>query len=210
MIKRPDGKAWRFVRGKRPTHESGEHDVDAVWVKEVALYISEAWRSAAGGVLVLMTSYLDQQAVGKELAVQADIGPIIVQKSGRPLGSCHAAFLEAVAVGKRPLMLGVGGAWTGLDLHTPSFPNALTDLVIPLIPFGAAGQPAGGRQSLTNVTYAAYILLRQGLGRVVRSPETPANRRIHLLDVRRHMDEFAGMCQPINRWLARYSNQVRV
>jgi len=48
------------------------------------------------------------------------------------------------------------------------------------------------------------VLVRQGIGRIVRSPDTPANRRIHWLDARIHQVSTAGMLNPVKRALAKY------
>lgn len=39
---------------------------------------------------------------------------------------------------------------------------------------------------------------------LVRSPETPANRRIHWLDARIHQPATGGMLNPAKRELAKY------
>lgn len=50
-------------------------------------------------------------------------------------------FLAQSRAGRKPILIGVGGCWTGLDLSDGTIPadrdNTLTDLIIPLAPFGA-------------------------------------------------------------------------
>jgi len=50
----------------------------------------------------------------------------------------------------------------------------------------------------------ALILFRQAVGRLVRSPQTPKNRRIHWLDARIHDPSKKGIYSPIVRFLSRY------
>jgi CRISPR type IV-associated DEAD/DEAH-box helicase Csf4 len=52
------------------------------------------------------------------------------------------------------------------------------------------------------------MLVRQGVGRLVRSPDTPHNRRIHWLDARIHESRYAGMFNPIKRVLSKYKMLV--
>jgi len=48
------------------------------------------------------------------------------------------------------------------------------------------------------------VLVRQGIGRLVRSPDTPANRRIHWLDAKIHQPGTAGLLNPVKRVFAKY------
>lgn len=204
----------RFVRPKRA--ESKEFETAyAAWAEEVAHYIAQAWRSAAGGLLVLMTSYADLAALRDRLAAIPGISPILAQASGRPLAKLQSEFMDLVSSNPahRPIMLTVGGAWTGMSLYDSQCPNALTDLVIPVAPFGisrSVTQQERERRSVVWAAWAAAMMLRQGTGRLVRSSDVPPNRRIHFLDARRHLPGAAGMFAPINRWLAKYSRQLQV
>lgn len=210
FVQHPNGIA-RFVRPKQ-----GNDDRYAVWVSDVTRYISQAWNSAAGGMLVLLTAYDDLTAIREHLDATMTVrpGPVLAQRSGKPLAALKAAYSEAVQDGERPMMLAVGGAWTGLDLSVEGYENALTDLVIPVAPFGATKtithEYRVQRFGILSVAYAAAIVLKQGLGRLVRHPDTPANRRIHFLDARQHMPEMAGLFAPIKRHLDRYSRKMTV
>lgn len=206
----------RFVRPKREPHADPARfeAAYAAWIEELTRYTGQAWHVAAGGMLVLMTSYADLQALHASLqALCGGIRPLLAQQEGRPLARLKAEFLEAARAGERPLMLCVGAAWTGLSLWDEAVPDALTDLVIPLAPFGvgrSVTQQERERRSVVAAAFNASMILRQGLGRLVRSPRTPANRKIHFLDARRHLTQSMGLYAPMTRWLAKYQNRVEV
>jgi CRISPR type IV-associated DEAD/DEAH-box helicase Csf4 len=210
----------RFVRPRRP---DDERDAKAVaqyqagyeaWVSDVAQYIGQAWRSGAGGALVLLTSYADLTALFDAVAASTAPlpGPLLRQSEGRPL-QCVCEEFMAGARTHRPLMFAVGAAWTGMDLWDPAIPDALTDLIVPVAPFGtmrSVTQSEREQRSAAAATFAAALMLRQGTGRLVRSPRTRPNRRLHFLDARRVAVASAGMFAAINRWLAKYPRQVVV
>lgn len=218
LTHRGDGLA-RFVRPRRPD----ERDALAVaqyqvaysaWVDDVAQYIAQAWRSGAGGALVLLTSYADLAALFDAVAAlpQPVPGPLLRQSEGQPLRSVCETFMCGART-HRPLMFAVGAAWTGMDLWDPAVPDALTDLIVPVAPFGtmrSVTQSERERRSAVASSFAAALMLRQGTGRLVRSPLTRPNRRLHFLDARRVAVASAGMFAAINRWLAKYPRQVVV
>lgn len=210
LVQHPSGVA-RFVRPKQ-----GNDEQYASWVNDVTSYIARAWDSAAGGMLVLLTAYDDLIAIRDKLDATMPVRPgsVLAQRSGKPLAALKSAYAKAVQDGERPMMLAVGGAWTGLDLSVEGHENALTDLVIPVAPFGATKtithEYRVQRFGILSVAYAAAIVLKQGLGRLVRHPDTPGNRRIHFLDARQHMPEMAGVFAPIKRHLDRYTRKMTV
>ena len=77
-------------------------------------------------------------------------------------------------------------------------------------PFGATSrtlarearlrQKRGFNELIAQVT----VLVRQGIGRLVRSPDTLPNRRIHWLDAKIHHTSTAGLLNPIKRVFAKY------
>lgn len=101
------------------------------------------------------------------------------------------------------------------DLHSASQPNALTDLVIVNAPFGATTRTLArevrmrSNRGFNELVAQVTLLVRQGLGRLVRSPDTPANRRIHWLDAKIHQPSTAGLLNPVRRVLAKY-RQINV
>jgi len=77
-------------------------------------------------------------------------------------------------------------------------------------PFGAVSRTLAREARLRqkrgfhDLVAQVTVLVRQGIGRIVRSPDTPANRRIHWLDARIHQASTAGMLNPVKRALAKY------
>lgn len=184
------------------------------WINDVSDYIVRVQCTAPGGVLVLGTAFADLHDVAERIKAVAPDAALLVHQSGIPLSGLREQFMEMTAQGLKPTMLASGGAWTGFDLHDTDYPNALTDLVILNMPFGLRGQNI--RQLMNQISGVGYLdlaseallLTRQAVGRLVRSPDTPHNRRIHFLDARLHWSAWRGMTAPIRRFLARYEQRV--
>ena len=95
------------------------------------------------------------------------------------------------AKGLRPVMLGLGGAWTGIDLTDPSVPperdNLLTDLVIVRMPVGLNRTNSAlariERSGTASISNEALLTFKQGLGRLIRRTGV-TDRRIWILDGR--------------------------
>lgn len=207
-----DGRS-RFVR---PKADDGDFDAQfRTWIQELAQYLVSAHRVAAGGMLVLGTAFRDVDALATALRAKGIAQDLVLaQGPGRPLAALRLEALRAVAAGRRPILIGVGGAWTGFDLHLEGFPNAFTDLAILNAPFGVINRTLARvvrtRKAYGQLEVIAQVtmLVRQGVGRLVRSPETPHNRRIHWLDARIHESRYAGMFNPIKRVLSKYKMSV--
>ena len=135
---------------------------------------------------------------------------ILQHKNGVALAALRTQYLELAGQGQRPILLAVGGAWTGFDLHHPNNPNALTDLVILNAPFGAISKTFARQERLSRtggfVELVALMvtLVRQGIGRLVRSPDTPHNRKIHWLDARIHDSNLGSWFLPLRRFFSKY------
>lgn len=206
-LKAPDGRD-RFCRPKADGLSDGK--LQDAWRDDVARYTSDAYRVAVGGVLVVGTAYADIDAVAKFLAEHHPDIPLLQQKPGVPLMGLRERFLDLARQGKRPVLLGVGAAWTGLDIYAPDIPNALTDLIVLNSPFGVINRTLSRMLRIASktgnfeTTALVTRLVRQVIGRLVRSPDTPHNRRIHWLDARIYMPSLAGMLLPVRRVLERY------
>lgn len=191
-----------------------------LWIDDVSEYIAQAYSDAKGGVLVLGSAYGDIEEIsarvrgllslkGQDLGEQ---GLMLVQRPAVKLGGLRESFLDAAKRG-RPLMFAVGAAWTGFDLHDPDNPDALTDLVILNAPFNAGGATVPRLRRDMNGSghfdraFQAGLMVRQAAGRLVRSPDTPPNRRLHWLDGRIHDRARMGLFSAVVRFLRRYTQE---
>lgn len=197
----------RLFRPSSSLPEAMRNPLRDAWLDDVADYVLEAYKSAAGGLLVLGTAFADISGIESRLS--AHNLPLIAQRPGARMDGLRTQFLKS-ARSSRPILLAVGAAWTGFDLHDQDNKNALTDLVIINAPLGVYNRTVAKlRRAAQGANYfelsaQALILVRQAVGRLVRSPETPKNRRIHWLDARIHDPKRKGLYAPIVRFLSRY------
>lgn len=208
----PGGRA-KFVRPKtvdddqQNQTDDGRSSLHALWCSDVATYIHEAYEDADGGMLVLGTAFKDLREVARQLS-EKGMHDVLVHQPGLPLSSLRNHFLDMARNGKRPILLAAGAAWTGFDIYDPDVPNAVTDLVMLNAPFGAVSRTLARelrlQRNLVELAAQVTVLVRQGLGRLVRSPNTPENRRVHWLDARIHQPGSAALLNPVRRVLAKY------
>ena len=208
--------------GKKRTSAEYSRD-EAQWHADLAQEIEKIWRSSAGGVLVLCTSYATVSAVYAHLCKIEILSQSLVKAVSKvSVRSQSNEFLTHSKTGRKPLWLGVGSAWTGVDIGghdpwrdlfgeelAPEQDNVLTDLVIPRLPYGT-------NQSLShlwrirnnpNVPWDlmdASLRFKQALGRLVRRNGLPSNRRIFVLDARLSDSSMASRLVPFIRALSRY------
>ncbi len=164
------------------------------WCENQARIIARHTKDAAGGTLVLCTSYTQMQGM-KEAMVQNGIAEDrIVENSGRLVGD-QAKYTHLHSQGKKPVWLALGPAWTGVDLvqrdingdPVPADKDTLlTDLIITRLPIGMNRTITMETRMATNfrsIGYEAMLRLKQGLGRLIRRAGLK-NRRILVLDGR--------------------------
>lgn len=190
------------------------------WLESVAKVIARASADAAGGMLVLMTGY--QRLSILEGLLRAALEPsdferLIIQTPHASTSVLADEFRSRSRKGMRPIWLGTGSAWTGLDLSDRDVPPSqdflLTDLVIPAAPFGlerstthmARLRKMGFKTELMGVQQK----LRQGFGRLVRR-EGVVNRRIWLLDGRLVNPASAQRFADIRRAVAPYLRRASI
>lgn len=162
------------------------------WKSKMAKAIREVSTAARGGTLVLCTAYEDVQDLAARLA--PDLGDrLVAQTPGHRFGYFLARFKEKSAAGLRPVLLGTGVAWTGVDLADSSVAPAddwlLTDLVLTRLPINlnrsTTAQNRSANMGLYPVTNEALLSLKQGLGRLIRRNGV-TDRNIWMLDGRIH------------------------
>ena len=196
------------------------------WRSDISDYLTLTWESAAGGTLVLLTSHAERSEILSRLEGRIPSDCLLSQGSGLSLDTLRLAFLEITAAGRRPLLLGVGAAWTGLDISGDGLAaitgravpakddNVLTDLVIPIAPIGVnrslTHEWRRERTGMIAEIGATSMTMRQGCGRLVRREGLPSNRRLHFLDARVHESAWNALLLPAVRALARYTRRLNV
>jgi ATP-dependent DNA helicase DinG len=138
--------------------------------------------------------------------------PLIEQSPYQRAAVCAQAMREAAAHGERAVWLGVGAAWTGVDLSNASVPAkddlVLTDLIIPRVPMGTnrtlshLRRRAFRRDGFLLEAKECAMAFAQGIGRLVRR-EGVEHRRLWVLDARLG-DRKLGYLSAIRNLLAEY------
>ncbi len=178
------------------------------WADEAAAKVLTIAEGAAGGVLVLCTSLQNAEQLAERLK-----GPLnnrlIVQSGQQSASMCAALFRALPGIGHRPVWLGVGSAWTGIDLSDykaePAQDRLLTDLVITRLPVGLNRTITHDRRvqiaGFRIIAQEALWMFRQGLGRLVRR-EGVQKRQLWVLDGR--IDGSEPWVKPFTRLLGKY------
>lgn len=166
-------------------------------------------QNAAGGTLVLCTSYQNVSVLAER--VMAVLGDrLIYQQPTSSAHLCAKLFRERYAQGVMPVWIGVGVAWTGIDLSDSGVAaeddRLITDLVVTRLPLGVNRSITHQRRvaisGFSVVAQEAAWQFRQGLGRLVRREGVP-QRNLWALDAR--LKEGVPWMVPFKRILAQYS-----
>lgn len=192
---------WLRPPTQKDKFKESVHDAEErAWLDEVGEAVQWIYQSAAGGVLVLMTSYDSARALSAKLAPNLRDCMIVAEPDWRVYEQ-QAAFERRSIESARPLWIAVGSAWTGINVggHNHGIPacedNMLTDLVIPRLPFGTnrsmthqyrMSHEPGVPWDILDATFRT----KQALGRLVRRAGLPNNRRLFVLDGRLADPEF--------------------
>jgi len=186
------------------------------WLNSLAAKINKVADNAKGGTLVLATSYaqlsvLNGHLIGSGIPSER----IFMQERNKKISATEQAFREAHKNGLRPIWLALGAAWTGLDLKETNAEiedTVLTDLVILCCPIGMNRTNTMNARiearSMNPIIKEALMMLKQGLGRLMRDP-TQTDRNIWFLDGR-IFTEWKGMEElqkSVIKLLMRYKKQ---
>ncbi|MFN9471027.1 helicase C-terminal domain-containing protein [Acidovorax sp.] len=164
----------------------------AQWMERVAGAVREISFGARGGTLVLCTAYEDVRGLAERLA--HILGErMVIQTPAHRFGTYVAEFKAKHAAGLRPILVGVGVAWTGVDLVDTAVPAhedwMLTDLVVVRLPINLNQSTTSRRRAATMGLYPlvneCLLSLKQGLGRLIRRAGV-TERNIWVLDGRIH------------------------
>ena len=162
------------------------------WHTHLAQQITVIAHQAKGGTLVLLTAYQDIEALAT-LLKQSGIADerIVAPSANQKFKLSERQFREKHAAGMKPILLGLGTAWTGIDLADTSLPpnkdTLLTDLVIGRVPVGLNRTNAMNhrveRLGMYPIVNEALLTFKQGLGRLIRRNGVK-DRKIWILDGR--------------------------
>jgi len=168
----------------RPAAKGRTTESESMWLDVLALRIAEICDGATGGTVVLLSSFVHADEIAKRLPFP---DRIIRQTRDRKLGSAQKAYEAAYLAGKRPVLLGLGGAWTGMDIHKKDDDAILSDLIVACLPVGfnrsTTMQGRKAKFGIAPVAKEALTLLKQGIGRLVRS-ELAKDKNLWILDGR--------------------------
>ena len=185
-------------------------DDSELWADQAAACIQSITDKAEGGTLVLCTSHTNAEQLALRLPSLGD--RLVMQSRTMGAASCATQYRELYRQGKRPVWIGVGSSWTGINLSDTAVPAhedfMLTDLVITRL-------PAGLNRTLTHErrhALAGFMLVaqetswhfRQGLGRLIRR-EGVLRRNLWVLDSRvDSTDKAHAWITPCRKILNRY------
>lgn len=197
------------VRLHLPTADALQPDDSPAWIVSVAESILSISHAAVGGTLVLCTSYRNASDLSEYLLPR--LGERLIAQSATQGASVSATkYRQAYAAGLRPVWIGVGAAWTGINLNDKDAKSAaddkmLTDLVITRLPLGTNRTLTHERRAaiagFSVVVQEGVNLMRQGIGRLVRR-EGVGQRNLWILDPRLVGKE--AWASPFRQALKRY------
>lgn len=194
--------ADKVARLSRPNTKEYERPQKAVnkWLSELAKEIAIIQRKTLGGTLVLTTSYAQVNKIHKQLIINGvSKKRIVVQKPNEKFTITEDRYRSIYIKGQKPILIGLGGAWTGVDLCdksvSPKDDNLLTDLIIACCPLGLNKTNTMlyriEKQNIHPIIKEALMQLKQGLGRLMRNGRQ-RNKNIWILDGRLWSD-WKGM-----------------
>lgn len=214
----PDGA--ELIRALTPPSKDGvSTDSLRDWLMSVGAVVQMVAKSAAGGTLVLMSSYERVNILAGLVPDLVSANRLIVQGPSKGVARCESEFRAMSKAGSRPVWIATGAAWTGLDLRDRDATRGVedrlcTDLVIPNVPLGlnrGTTHAARTERFLPFEGMSMALLFRQGLGRLIRRPDLE-DRRIWVLDGRllvRSAARSGSLLSPCLMMLDRYRKTQR-
>jgi CRISPR type IV-associated DEAD/DEAH-box helicase Csf4 len=195
----------------RPDPKPSDREAVAAFIEY--RQIENVGKTATGGTLVLCNSFEDIARFTKRLRTKMKRRLIVQVRDGASVPTIKAEFIAKAKAGQRPIWLGTGAAWTGLDLTNSTIAAAedmiLTDLIITRIPFGqnhTSTHLAKLERGFYPEVVEAGFKLRQGCGRLIRR-EGVVNRRIWFLDGRIHQGRHF---MEAVRFFQRYTRRLEI
>src|SRR5690349_24213328 len=144
---------------------------DAAFTPRVAEVARNVIEASGGGAFVLCTSHRALRDIAARLRERLSL-PLLVQGEG-----ARPALLDAFTRAGNAVLVGTASFWEGVDVRG----LALRVVIIDKLPFAAMGDPvfearlkaireAGGEPFMEYQLPQAIMVLRQGVGRLIRDP----------------------------------------
>ena len=195
---------------------------EKIWLESVSEVIGDKVApTARGGSLVLCTSYTQVEVLGASLMERIGPDRLVIASPNRKFVKLEDEFRERYRAGLRPILIGLGAAWTGVSLidqegaaaTDPTKDTLLTDVVVVRLPVGLNRSNAMSARIDRLGTYPianeALLVFKQGLGRLIRRDGVEA-RRLWVLDSRiwREWPGMETLAGGARRLLAEYRKKL--
>ena len=175
LLHLPDQHA--AVALSRPIGNAASGDIDR-WLRNVSLSSAAIVRKKqAGGTVILTVAFSHAQAIRQYLI---DFGipaeRIVLQTEKNRFASAEQQYRALYSRGIQPILIAAGAAWTGIDLTDKTVSRAndrlLSTLILSCAPVGLNRSLAMLKRiekaSVRPIINESLMMLRQGLGRIVR------------------------------------------
>ena len=177
-------------------NEKGYNKHYEMWLDNVTQILLQIAQDQKTGSLFLLNSYDLVKKLTAKLQEQLN-ERLLTQQQNTSFASLKTSFLGFAALGARPVLLGVGQAWTGLDLSSPSG-DPLSDVVLVRLPFKP--RTVNNKKGRN----ATAFDMRQGIGRLVRNDKCK-DKKLWILDGRIFND--STWYRPFQAILTPYMNR---
>ena len=191
---------------------------ESVWLRNLAHQVHDVAQKAKGGSMVLMTSYAQVKGLTEHLL---DLGlgdRVVAHNPEKKFAESEARFRVSYQEGRKPVLVALGVAWTGVDLTDKNTSTEtdflLTDLIIGCLPIGLNRSSTMNsrieHQGLEPLKKEALMTLLQGLGRAVRS-ENAVFKNIWVMDGRiwSNWPSMRTLQQSARKILEKYPNRKK-
>ncbi|MDA8377685.1 MAG: hypothetical protein M0Z50_11645 [Planctomycetia bacterium] len=174
----PNAKAAFLL--SRPTGKTEKGDVN-LWLYNLSLSTAAILRKKKhGGTVILTVAFSHAAVIGQhleEMGISAE--RIVIQSEKNRFSSAEQQYRALYAKGIQPVLIAAGAAWTGIDLTDKTVPHEkdrlLSTLILTCAPVGLNRSLAMLKRiektSVRPIINESLMMLRQGLGRVVRHPD---------------------------------------
>lgn len=172
----------------RPLDKVRSEESETHWLINVADQCRKIVEESRGGTLILTASFAQVEALTKHIPFPTRI---VAQRRNEKFSVAEEKFRALHTEGARPILIATGVAWTGIDLTdksvAPEHDTLLSDLIIACFPIGlnktTSAMSRFEKTGVDSIIKDALLIIKQGLGRLVRHPNAP-EKNLWVLDGR--------------------------